>query len=80
MAGLVVGGQRALFLGEHHAARDAEDDLLQRVGKVRHLHLLVLTARGQQGPLVAEIGKIGADHSRSRGGDAAEVDFGVEWQ
>ena len=80
VAGLVVGDAAAVLLGEHDAARGAEHDLLQRLGEVRVLDLLVVAARGEQRGLVGEVGEVGADHARRRGGDAVEVDVVGERQ
>ncbi len=80
MTSLVVGGQTALVLGEQHAARNAEDDLLERVEEVGPLDLLVLAPSREQGRLVAEVGQVGAHHAGRRRRHAIEVHFGMQRQ
>jgi hypothetical protein len=52
VAGLVVGGARAIRVCHHHLALGAEHDLLDRVGEVALLDRGVITAGGEQRRLV----------------------------
>ena len=78
VAGLVVGGALAVRGAEDDPARRAEQDLLQRVGEVGHLHLVVFAPGGEQRRLVGEVGQVGADHPRRGRGQGGEVDVVAE--
>ena len=75
---LVVGGAAPVFRRHHDLPLGAEDDPLERVGEIGLVHLVMVTARGEQRRLVHEVREIGSDHSRRRRRDPAEVDVGRE--
>ncbi len=78
MPALVVRGPPALLDGQHDLARRAEDDLLQRVGEVGHLHLAVPAPGGGQRRLVDQVAQVGADHPGRGRGQRGQVDVGPE--
>ena len=71
---LVVGRPLPVLGLEHDPARRAEQDLLERVGEVRHLDLVVLAAGGEQRRLVGEVGQVGAHHPGRRRRQGLEID------
>jgi hypothetical protein len=56
MPRLVVGRATAVLLFEDHAPGRAEQDLLQRIGEIGHLHGVMVQARTEQCRFVGEIG------------------------
>ena len=74
VAAFVIRGPPLVRGGHHHLPLGAENDLLERVREVRFLDLLVTPARGEQRSLVDEVREVGADHSRRRRRDPAEID------
>jgi hypothetical protein len=61
VTGLVVGGHLLFFFGhDHRAALGAHHHLVLGVLELAHGDKALVAARGQQGGLVDEVGKIGA--------------------
>jgi hypothetical protein len=65
VAGLVVGGVAALFLGHDHGlALGAHHDLVLGLLEVDHLHHARIAARGKEGRFVDQVGQVGAREAR----------------
>ena len=61
MAGLVIGGQPPLLLGEHEAAAlGAQHDLVLGALEVVHVDTVGAPAGGQQRRLVTDVGEVRA--------------------
>ena len=75
VAGLVIGGVAALFLGhDHRAALGAHDDLVLGALEVVHLDQALVAARGEQRRFVHQVGEVGAREA----GRAARDDVGLD--
>ena len=75
VAHLVVGGDRALLVGEQAAlllgaGQDPHDALFE----LGHVDDLLAVAGGQQGGLVDQVGQVGAGKARGLGGQGVQVD------
>ncbi len=76
MAGLVVGGERLLFLAHRHrAALGAHEDFVAGAVEVVHADLLDRLARGEQRRLVAQVGQVGAGEARGAARDHHRLDI-----
>src|SRR3569832_501491 len=75
MARLVIGGELLLFVVHHHrAALGAHHDFIFRLLEVDHIDQPLVGARGEQGGLVHEIGKIGTGEAGRTAGDDTRDD------
>ena len=78
MAGLVVGGELLLRVGEgHRLAALAHQHPVPGVLEVLVADLLAALAHGVQGGLVDQVGQLGTAHAGGAPGDDVEVDLGA---
>ena len=79
VAGLVVGHDPLLFLGDHaRTALRAECDLLERLFEVDLADRLLVAARGEDRGLVHDVGEVGAREAGRDLRDAEQLDVLVE--
>ena len=75
VAGLVIGGDELLLLGEEaRLLLRAGDDPQDRLFELLHLDDPLAPAGGQQGGLVHQVGQVGAGEARGLRGQGVEVD------